>query len=68
MEPTLVPVLSIPTLVFTEEDVAFGTALARVLDERPGELSLRQAAEIAREQTKPDAPRTGREGRKGRSR
>ncbi len=48
VEPALVPILGIPTLIFTEDDVMFAKALLRTLTERPGELSLRQAAEIVR--------------------
>ena len=46
--PTRETVLGIPTLVFTEADVDFGKALARTLAERPGQLSLTEAADIAR--------------------
>ncbi len=48
MVPTRETVLGIPTLVFTEADVDLGKALARTLAERPGQLSLTEAADIAR--------------------
>jgi hypothetical protein len=46
--PKREPVLGIPTLIFTEADVAFGKALAQLVRDRPGELSLHQAADIVR--------------------
>ncbi len=46
--PTRRDVLGIPTLIFDESDVEFGKALAKLVGERPGELSLHQAADIVR--------------------
>lgn len=50
--PDLVPVLGIRTMVFTETDVAFGRAVKQRLEERPGRLSVREAAAQVREQHK----------------
>lgn len=44
-------VLGIPTLIFTEADVEFGKALAQLLDERRGELTLPQAADLVRRES-----------------
>lgn len=46
--PKREPVLGIPTLIFTEADVEFGKALAQLLKDRHGELSLHQAADLVR--------------------
>lgn len=46
--PTREDVLGIPTLIFNESDVEFGKALAQLVRDRPGELSLHQAADIVR--------------------
>lgn len=42
-------VLSSPTTTFTEADVTFGRRVVALLRERPGQLSLAEAAAIARE-------------------
>ena len=48
VEPKLAKVLGIPTMIYTEADVVFAKALVGVLAGRPGQLSVRQAAEIVR--------------------
>jgi DNA-binding transcriptional MerR regulator len=44
--PSLVTILNSPTRVFTDEDVAFGRRLIAMLRERPGELSVGEAARL----------------------
>lgn len=63
LRPSLIPILGIPTLDYQEEDVRSATEVARVIKGRPGELSLRQAAEVVLARRGQDLGRVGREGR-----
>jgi len=50
VEPQMSAVLGIPTMIYTEADVAFAEALVRVLAQHRGQLSVLQAAQIVRKE------------------